>query len=152
MGEEALLPLRLFRVGVFSVGSAQSFVIGVGMFGGMASIPLYLQIVKGAPPTRAGLLLLPMITGIMIASLLAGQITMRTGRYEICPIIGSALLVAGMALMATIETDTTLWHTGVYMLVFGLGLGLNMQSLVLAMQKHRRTPGSSRRSRAARAA
>ena len=93
-----------------------------------------------------------MITGIMIASLLAGQITMRTGRYKICPIIGSALLVAGMALMATIETDTTLWHTGVYMLVFGLGLGLNMQSLVLAMQKHRRTPGSSRGSRAARAA
>ena len=151
MGEEALLPLRLFRVGVFSVGSAQSFVIGVGMFGGMASSRCTCRSSRERPDP----------CGLAAAAddhwdhdrlAARGQITMRTGRYKICPIIGSALLVAGMALMATIETDTTLWHTGVYMLVFGLGLGLNMQSLVLAMQKHRRTPGSSRGSRAARAA
>jgi EmrB/QacA subfamily drug resistance transporter len=134
MGDEALLPLRLFKGGVFSVGSGQSFVIGMGMFGGMVSIPLYLQIVKSASPTRAGLLLLPMIAGIMASSLLAGQITSRTGRYKIFPVIGSMLLVVGMLLMSTVGADTALWTTDLYMLVFGSGLGMNMQSIVLAMQ------------------
>ncbi len=134
MGEEALIPLRLFRNSVFSVGSSQSFVIGIGMFGGMASIPLYLQIVKGASPTEAGLLLLPMVLGIMGASVIAGQITSRTGRYKIFPVIGSALLVVGLLLMHTIGADTALWHTDLYMLIFGAGLGLNMQTIVLAMQ------------------
>ena len=134
MGDEALIPLRLFRNSVFSVGSSQSFVIGIGMFGGMASIPLYLQIVKGASPTEAGLLLLPMVLGIMGASVIAGQITSRTGRYKIFPVIGSALLVVGLLLMHTIGADTALWHTDFYMLIFGAGLGLNMQTIVLAMQ------------------
>jgi EmrB/QacA subfamily drug resistance transporter len=134
MGDEALLPLRLFRGSVFSVGSAQSFVIGMGMFGGIASIPLYLQIVKGASPTKAGLLILPLVAGIMTASLVSGQLTSRTGRYKIFPVIGSALLVIGMLLMTQIGADTPLWQTDLYMLVFGAGLGLNMQSIVLAMQ------------------
>ena len=134
MGDDALIPLRLFRNSVFSVGSSQSFVIGIGMFGGMASIPLYLQIVKGASPTEAGLLLLPMVFGIMGASVIAGQITSRTGRYKIFPVIGSALLVVGLLLMHTIGADTALWHTDLYMLIFGAGLGLNMQTIVLAMQ------------------
>ena len=134
MGDEALLPLRLFGNGVFSVGSAQSFVIGVGMFGGMMSIPLYLQIVKGASPTKAGLLVLPMVAGIMTASLLAGQLTARTGRYKIFPVVGSGMLVVGMLLMSTIHADTSLVVTDLYMVIFGAGLGLNMQSIVLAMQ------------------
>jgi EmrB/QacA subfamily drug resistance transporter len=134
MGDDALIPLRLFRNSVFSVGSSQSFVIGIGMFGGMASIPLYLQIVKGASPTEAGLLLLPMVLGIMGASVIAGQITSRTGRYKIFPVIGSALLVVGLLLMHTIGADTALWNTDLYMLIFGAGLGLNMQTIVLAMQ------------------
>jgi EmrB/QacA subfamily drug resistance transporter len=134
MADEALLPLRLFRGGVFAVGSAQSFVVGVGMFGGMASIPLYLQIVKGASPTKAGLLILPMVAGIMAASMTAGQITSRTGRYRIFPILGSALLVVGLALMSRVGAATPLWQTDIYMLVFGAGLGMNMQTIVLAMQ------------------
>ncbi|TAM85790.1 MAG: MFS transporter, partial [Jatrophihabitans sp.] len=134
MGDEALLPLRLFRNGVFSVGSGQSFVIGIGMFGGMMSIPLYLQIVKGASPTKAGLLILPMVFGIMTASLTAGLITAKTGRYKIFPVIGSAMLVTGMLLLATVHADTSLVTTDLYMLLFGAGLGLNMQSIVLAMQ------------------
>ncbi|HEY7009416.1 MAG TPA: MDR family MFS transporter [Jatrophihabitantaceae bacterium] len=134
MGEEALLPLRLFRGGVFRVGSGQSFIIGMGMFGGLVSIPLYLQIVKGASPTKAGLLILPLVAGIMAASLVAGQVTSRTGRYKIFPVIGSVLLVAGMLLLSTVGTDTALWKTDLYMVVFGAGLGLNMQSIVLAMQ------------------
>jgi EmrB/QacA subfamily drug resistance transporter len=134
MGDEALLPLRLFRNGVFSVGSGQSFVIGVGMFGGMMSIPLYLQIVQGASPTKAGLLVLPMVGGIMFASLLAGQLTARTGRYKIFPVVGSAMLVVGMVLLHSVHADTSLVVTDLYMVVFGAGLGLNMQSIVLAMQ------------------
>ncbi|MDT4909757.1 MAG: hypothetical protein QOF87_3007 [Pseudonocardiales bacterium] len=134
MGDEALLPLRLFKEGVFAVGSAQSFIIGIGMFGGMASIPLYLQIVKGASPTKAGLLILPMVAGIMVASMTAGQITSRTGRYRIFPILGSALLVVGLALMSRIGAGTPLWQTDIYMLIFGAGLGMNMQTIVLAMQ------------------
>jgi EmrB/QacA subfamily drug resistance transporter len=134
MGDDALLPLRLFGNGVFRVGSGQSFVVGIGMFGGMASIPLYLQIVKGASPTKAGLLILPMVAGIMTSSLIAGQVTSRTGRYKIFPVVGSVLLVIGLSLLTTVGADTPLWHTDLYMLVFGLGLGMNMQTIVLAMQ------------------
>ena len=134
MGDEALLPLRLFRGSVFSVGSAQATIIGMGMFGGMSSIPLYLQIVKGASPTKAGLLILPMIAGVMSASMFSGQITSRTGRYKIFPVIGSILMVVGMVVMTQIGADTPLWQTDIYMAIFGMGLGFNMQSIVLAMQ------------------
>jgi EmrB/QacA subfamily drug resistance transporter len=134
MGDDALIPLRLFRSRNFAVGSGQSIVIGVGMFGGLASIPLYLQIVKGASPTEAGLLILPMVAGIMAASMISGQLTSRTGHYRIFPIIGSALLVTGMLLLYTIGAHTPLWQTDLYMVVFGAGLGLNMQAIILAMQ------------------
>jgi EmrB/QacA subfamily drug resistance transporter len=134
MGDEALLPLRLFRRSVFAVGSGQALIIGMGMFGGIAAIPLYLQIVKGASPTKAGLLLLPLIAGMMIASLASGQFTSRTGRYKIFPVVGSIFMVLGIALMTQIGADTPLWRTDIYMAVFGMGLGMNMQSIVLAMQ------------------
>lgn len=134
MGDDALLPLRLFRNSVFSLGSIQATIIGMGMFGGLSCIPLYLQIVKGASPTKSGLLLLPLVGGIMVASLAAGQITSRTGRYKIFPVIGSVLMVVGLLVMTQIGADTPLWQTDLYMALFGLGLGMNMQSIVLAMQ------------------
>jgi EmrB/QacA subfamily drug resistance transporter len=134
MGDDALLPLRLFRNGVFAVGSAQAALVGMGMFGGIAAIPLYLQIVKGASPTKAGLLLLPLIGGMMVASLAAGQFTSRTGRYKIFPVVGSILMVVGLLVMTRIGADTPLWQTDISMAIFGLGLGMNMQSIVLAMQ------------------
>jgi EmrB/QacA subfamily drug resistance transporter len=134
MGDDALLPLRLFRGSVFTVGSTQALLIGMGMFGGISSIPLYLQIVKGASPTKAGLLLLPLVAAMMIASLASGQFTSRTGRYKILPVIGSILMVIGLFLMTGIGADTALWQADIYMAFFGLGLGLNMQSIVLAMQ------------------
>jgi len=134
MGDEALLPLRLFRRNVFALGSAQALVVGMGMFGGIASIPLYLQIVKGASPTEAGLLLLPLIAGLMIGSLVSGQVTSRTGRYKIFPVMGSVLMVIGLLTMTRVGADTPLWQTDIYMAIFGLGLGMNMQSIVLAMQ------------------
>jgi EmrB/QacA subfamily drug resistance transporter len=134
VGDDALLPLRLFKRGVFSLGSVQSLIIGMGMFGGLAAIPLYLQIVKGASPTKAGLLLLPLVLGMMAASLTAGQVTSRTGRYKIFPVVGSVFLVLGLSLMTQVGADTALWEVDVFMLIFGAGLGMNMQTLVLAMQ------------------
>ncbi|BBA95651.1 putative transmembrane efflux protein [Actinacidiphila reveromycinica] len=134
MGDDALLPLRLFRSSTFSVASAQVAIIGMAMFGGMSVIPLYLQIVKGASPTKSGLLMLPMVAGLMLASLGSGRLIARTGRYKVFPVVGSVLMVLGMSVMTTIGADTPLWRTDIYMAVFGIGLGLNMQSLVLAMQ------------------
>jgi EmrB/QacA subfamily drug resistance transporter len=113
MGDEALLPLRLFKRSVFALGSAQALIIGMGMFGGIASIPLYLQIVKGASPTKAGLLLLPLIAGMMLASLASGQFTSRTGRYKVFPVVGSIFMVIGIALMTRIGADTPLWQTDI---------------------------------------
>ena len=88
-GDDALIPLRLFRSRTFGLGSVLNFIIGMGMFGGLAALPLYLQIVKGASPTEAGLLLIPLMIGIMGGSIISGQIISRTGRYKIFPIIGT---------------------------------------------------------------
>jgi EmrB/QacA subfamily drug resistance transporter len=134
MGDDALIPLRLFRSGTFAVASAQVTIIGMAMFGGLSVIPLYLQIVKGATPAKSGLLLLPMVAALMLSSLVCGRITSRTGHYKIFPVIGSVLMVIGMAVMTQIGADTPLWQTDVFTALFGLGLGMNMQSLVLAMQ------------------
>jgi EmrB/QacA subfamily drug resistance transporter len=134
MGDDALLPLRLFRSRTFSVASGQVTIIGMAMFGGLSVLPLYLQIVKGASPTKSGLLLLPLVAGLMLASLGAGRLIARTGRYKIFPVVGSVLMVIGMSLLITLRADSALWSTDIYMAIFGIGLGLNMQSLVLAMQ------------------
>lgn len=133
-GDDALLPMRLFRNGVFAVGAAQSTIIGIGMFGGITLLPLYLQLVKGNSPTKAGLLTLPLVLGIMSLSVVAGQITSRTGRYKIFPIIGGGLLVIGMLMLWQLTADSGLVYTDISMFVVGAGLGLNMQTIVLAMQ------------------
>jgi EmrB/QacA subfamily drug resistance transporter len=133
-GEDALIPLRMFGNRTFSVVAASSVVVGMGMFGGIASLPLYLQIVRGATPTQAGLLLLPLTAGIMSGSILSGQLISRTGRYKIFPVVGSALMVAGMLLLSTVGVGTPFWRTGVFMAVFGVGLGNILQPVTLAVQ------------------
>lgn len=133
-GDDALLPLRLFRNRTFGIGSGLNFIIGMGMFGGLAALPLYLQIVKGATPTQAGLMLLPLTAGIMAGSIFSGQMIARTGRYKIFPVVGSMLLVLGLFLVSLVGVDTPLWQTMLIMSLFGLGLGGNMQPLVLAVQ------------------
>ncbi|HEX6340780.1 MDR family MFS transporter [Umezawaea sp.] len=134
MGDEALLPLRLFRSGTFSLGNTINFVMGIGMFGGMVSLPLYLQIVKGASATEAGLMLLPLTFGIMSAAGISGQITSKTGRYKVFPIIGFALMAVALFAFSTIGTDTSNAFTLSLMFVMGAGLGLCMQTLLLAIQ------------------
>jgi EmrB/QacA subfamily drug resistance transporter len=133
-GEEALLPLRLFRGRTFGIGSASSFVLGMAMFGGLLVLPLYLQIVKGATPTKAGLETLPLVLGIMTGSVFSGQTIARTGRYPIFPIVGSLLMLVALVLFSFIGADTPLWRTMLIMALMGLGLGGNMQPVVTAVQ------------------
>ena len=106
----------------------------MAMFGGLACLPLYLQIVKGASPTKAGLLLLPMTLGIMAGSILSGQIISRTGRYRIFPIVGAGLLTVSLFVFHYMHYDTPLWQTMIVMTAFGVGLGFNFQPLTLAVQ------------------
>jgi EmrB/QacA subfamily drug resistance transporter len=134
MGAEALIPLNLFKNKTVGVSSIASVVLGMGMFGGLASLPLYLQIVKGATPTTAGLMLLPMTLGMMGGSIISGQIISKTGRYRQFPIIGCGLLIATLFAFHYVGADTALWKTMIVMLFFGLGLGFNMQPLILAVQ------------------
>jgi len=132
--DEALLPLRLFRGRTFSVTSIASFVLGMAMFGAILVVPLYLQIVKGSSPMVAGLQTIPLVAGIMVGSVVAGQAIARTGRYRIFPIIGSVLMLVALVLFSFIGADTPLWRTMLIMLLLGLGLGGNMQPLTLAVQ------------------
>ncbi|HZI97527.1 MAG TPA: MDR family MFS transporter [Actinomycetales bacterium] len=133
-GDEALLPLRFFRIRTFGLGSLLNFVIGMGMFGGFAALPLYLQIVKGATPTESGLLLLPLTAGVMTGSITSGRAIARTGRYKWFPVAGGVLLLVGSLLMSRLGVDTSFVAASAGMLAFGLGLGFNMQPLVLAIQ------------------
>ena len=134
MAHEAMLPLALFAVPTVKVASIASVLLGMAMFGGLASIPLYLQIVKGATPTEAGLMMVPMTLGIMTGSIISGQAISRTGRYRIFPVVGSGLLTLAMAALYFIDARTPLWVTMTMMVFFGLGLGGNLQPLTLAVQ------------------
>ncbi|MFD6661986.1 MDR family MFS transporter [Micromonospora chalcea] len=131
---EPILPLRLFRSATFALANAAGFVLGLVMFGSIIFIPLYLQIVKGASPTRSGLLMLPMMAGVIITSIVTGRAMSRIGRYKWFPVAGAAVLVVGMLLFQQLRVATSLWAAFGYMVVIGVGLGLCMQSLILAVQ------------------
>ncbi|EST34921.1 MFS transporter [Streptomyces roseochromogenus] len=135
MGEEALIPMRLFRSAVFSKMSLLSVIIGMGMFGGMMMVPLYLQIVKGVSPTRSGLLMLPLMVGMIAGTIVVGGIIQKTGKYKIFPVIGSLLIIAAMLLFHyRVQWNTALPETMAYMALFGIGLSGCMQILTLAVQ------------------
>jgi EmrB/QacA subfamily drug resistance transporter len=132
--EEPLLPLRVFSSPVISLSSLMLFIIGCAMFGGIVFLPLFLQVSTGASATTSGLLLLPLMAGIMGASITSGRLISRTGRYKVWPITGMALAAAGMLLLTRLEPDTPRWESSLYMLVVGVGIGLVMQTLMLAAQ------------------
>lgn len=134
MGDDALIPLTLFRSPTFSMATIIGVLVGFGMFAGMMMIPFVLQIVHGMNPTEAGLATLPMILGLMIASIGSGQIIARTGRYRIFPIVGTALMAVGYLVLALQEYDSPLWMMLVGQLILGLGLGQLMQTLTIASQ------------------
>ncbi|WP_037605023.1 MFS transporter [Streptacidiphilus rugosus] len=131
---EPVLPLRLFRNRIFTVCSGIGFVVGLCMFGALSYIPLYMQVVNGNSPTVSGLRLLPMMAGVLITSIGTGQLISRTGRYKIYPIIGTALTCLALVLLAQVDEKTSSTVMGFYMLVLGLGLGLVMQVLIIAVQ------------------
>ena len=134
MGEDAILPLRIFRDSVFSVTSVVAFLVGMVMFGGLVLMPLYLQIVKQETPTHAGLQMVAFMVGLMGASMTVGQIMQRTGRYKIFPIFGTAIMFVATLLFSTLTVDTPIPRVMAYMVVMGIGLGLTMQMLVIAVQ------------------
>jgi EmrB/QacA subfamily drug resistance transporter len=135
MGAAALIPMRLFSNKVFSQTSLLSVLVGMAMFGGMMMIPQYLQIVKGASPTKSGLMMLPLMLGMMVTSIVVGRLIARTGHYKIYPVVGTVVMVGSMLLFHfRVEWNTPLPETMGYMAIFGVGLGLTMQTLTLAVQ------------------
>ncbi|MFE1665275.1 MDR family MFS transporter [Microbacterium sp. P02] len=134
MKDDALIPLKLFRSSTFSMATIIGVLVGFGMFGAMLTLPLYLQLVLGSSPTESGFQMLPMILGLMIASIGSGQIIARTGRYRMFPILGTALMATGFLILTFMRYDTPYWYLAAAMLVIGLGLGQLMQTLTIASQ------------------
>ncbi|MEV6168525.1 MFS transporter [Streptomyces sp. NPDC051954] len=131
---EPLIPLRLFRDSVFNVTGLVGLVVGVALFGAASYLPTFLQMVDGASATESGLLMLPMMGGIVIASIVSGQLISHTGRYKIHPILGGALSVVGMWLLSGLDIDTPRLHYSIWMAVLGAGIGMVMPVLILAVQ------------------
>jgi len=132
--QEPVLPLGLFRNSIFSATSAIGFVVGFGMFGAITYLPQFMQVVRGATPTDSGLELLPLMAGLLLTSILSGILITRWGRYKLFPILGTALMSVGMYLLSLMGVSTSVWASGVYMFVLGVGLGGVMQVLVIAVQ------------------
>lgn len=132
--KEPLLPLRLFRDGVFRINAPLAFMIGVAMFGAVSYLPTYLQLSLDATATKSGLLMLPLMGGLMFAAVITGQAISRTGRYKPFPIVGSALASVGLYLLSLMDASTTRGESSLYMVVLGLGIGFVMPTLVLTVQ------------------
>ncbi|MFE5589514.1 MFS transporter [Streptomyces sp. NPDC056549] len=131
---EPLIPLRLFRDSVFTVTALVGAVVGIALFGAASYLPSFLQMVEGASATESGLLMLPLMGGIVIASVVSGQLISRTGHYKIYPVIGGAVSVLGMWLLSRMDTDTPRLQLSLWQAVLGAGIGLVMPVLVLAVQ------------------
>nr|WP_213816441.1 MDR family MFS transporter [Glaciihabitans sp. dw_435] len=134
MGDDALIPLKLFKSSTFSMATILGVLVGFGMFGALSTVPLFLQLVNGSSPTESGYQLLPMILGLMISSIVSGQVIARTGRYRIFPIMGTAFMALGFFVFTFIEASTPIWVIMGGMLLVGLGLGQLMQTLTIASQ------------------
>ncbi|MDH6409598.1 EmrB/QacA subfamily drug resistance transporter [Aurantimicrobium minutum] len=134
MGDDALIPMKMFKSQTFTMATILGVFVGFGMFGAMMTIPLYLQLVKGATPTESGLLMLPMILGMMIASIVSGQVMSRTGSYKWFPRVGTAFMILGFLLFTRLTWDSPLWFVMVGMFFMGAGLGQLMQTLTVASQ------------------
>ncbi|WP_329047228.1 MFS transporter [Amycolatopsis sp. NBC_01488] len=132
--KEPMLPMRLFRNPVFTVGGIMSFVVGFAMLGALSYLPTYMQYVQGTSATTSGVRLLPMVLALLVASIAAGNAVSKTGRYKIFPLAGAAGMTIGLYLLSRLDTDTGFWEASAYMAVLGLGIGLGMQVLTIAVQ------------------
>ncbi|MER5830206.1 MFS transporter [Streptomyces sp. NPDC002130] len=131
---EPVLPLILFRVRTFTLAAVISFVVGFAMFGAMTYLPTFLQVVQGISPTMSGVHMLPMVLGLLLASTASGQIVSRTGRWKVFPILGTGITTLGLLLLHQLDEHSSTAELSGYFFVFGLGLGLVMQVLVLIVQ------------------
>jgi EmrB/QacA subfamily drug resistance transporter len=132
--EEPALPLRLFRNRTFVLASGVSLVVGLALFGTITYLPTFLQVANGASASNSGLLIVPVMAGLLTASIGAGQVITRTGRYRIFPTVGMAIATVGMFLLSTLGTDSPRWESALYMAILGVGIGFTMQIIVLATQ------------------
>jgi EmrB/QacA subfamily drug resistance transporter len=132
--KEPVMPLRLFRDETFAITSVIGFVMGFAMFGSITYVPVFSQVVQGASPTRSGLLLVPMMLGLVTASVVSGQIISRTGRYKMIPVVGTGLSTLGLAILSQAEVATPEGVLVAAMVLLGAGMGLVMQVLVIAVQ------------------
>ncbi|MFE1954664.1 MDR family MFS transporter [Streptomyces sp. NPDC059524] len=131
---EPMLPMRLFRNPVFTVCSVLSFIVGFAMLGAMTFLPTYLQYVDGDSATISGVRTLPMVIGLLAASIFSGNVVSKTGQYRLFPIVGSLVMALGLYLLSLMDPSTSTWLSSLYMLVLGLGIGLCMQVLTIAVQ------------------
>ncbi|MFD9909168.1 MDR family MFS transporter [Streptomyces sp. NPDC059063] len=131
---EPMLPMRLFANPVFTVCSVLSFIVGFAMLGAMTFLPTYLQYVDGDSATISGVRTLPMVVGLLIASVFSGNVVSRTGTYRIFPIVGALVMALGLFLLSLMGSATSAWLESLYMFVLGVGIGLSMQVLTIAVQ------------------
>ncbi|MFF4797142.1 MDR family MFS transporter [Streptomyces sp. NPDC001351] len=131
---EPVLPLKLFRIRTFALSAVISFIVGFAMFGAMTYLPTFLQVVQGVTPTMSGVHMLPMVFGMLLSSTTSGQIVSRTGRWKVFPIAGTGVTTLGLLLLHRLDEHSSTAEMSVYFFVFGLGLGLVMQVLVLIVQ------------------
>ncbi|MEV8345349.1 MDR family MFS transporter [Streptomyces niveus] len=131
---EPVLPLGLFRIRTFALVCVISFIVGFAMFGAMTYLPTFLQIVQGVSPTLSGVHMLPMVFGLLLTSTVSGQIVSRTGRWKVFPITGTGIIAIGLLLLHQLKVNSSTWEMSVYFFIFGAGLGLVMQVLVLVAQ------------------
>ena len=132
--EEPVMPLHLFKDRNFNLTTFAGLLTGVAMFGALSYLPTYLQMVTGYSATIAGLLMIPMMAGLLVTSIAAGQYVSKTGKYKKLPIAGALILALGLFLLSTITVASPVWLICVYILVMGIGLGTMMQLLVLIVQ------------------
>ncbi|CAB4918165.1 unannotated protein [freshwater metagenome] len=132
--QEPILPLELFKNHTFTLTSILGAVIGAGMFGAIVMLPLYLQVVKGASATEAGLKLIPLMLGIVSTSIFSGKAISKTGKYKKFPVMGTTLMTIGILLMVTLTRETPFWQLSIFSIMVGAGLGLSMQTIVIALQ------------------
>jgi len=131
---EPVIPLDIFRNRTVTLTTVASLLVGVAMFGGTVFLSQYFQISLGKSPTVAGLMSLPMILGLLVSSTVVGQVISRTGTWKVYLVAGAVVMTAGLALLSTIDADTSFGLLSVFMAVLGVGVGMLMQNLVLAAQ------------------
>ncbi|MFD5542729.1 MDR family MFS transporter, partial [Streptomyces sp. NPDC127079] len=131
---EPVLPLGLFGIRTFTLAALISFIVGFAMFGALTYLPTFLQVVHGISPTLSGVHMLPMVVGLLLSSTLSGQIVSRTGRWKVFPVAGTAVTTIGLLLLHRLDEHSSTAGMSACFFVFGLGLGLVMQVLVLIVQ------------------